>query len=707
MSISQSYIPKIYAKNVIGDSVFKERLPEQIYKTYRKTIEEGAELPNDAAEAIATVMKEWAIERGATHYTHWFQPMTGTTAEKHDSFLTINGESKAIMEFNAKQLIKGEPDASSLPSGGIRSTFEARGYTAWDCTSPAFLREDKDGIKALCIPTAFCSYNGEALDKKTPLLRSLEAINKSALRMLRILGDNETKRVNENVGPEQEYFLIDKKFYDMRSDLRFTGRTLLGASSLKGQELEDQYFGSIPERSSSFMRELNEELWKLGVPATTQHRETAPAQYELAVIFNTANIATDHNQVVMEMLKKVAKRHGLECLLHEKPFKGINGSGKHNNWSLSTDTGKNLFKPGKDPKNNIEFLVFLVATIAATDEYATLIRSTCASASNEHRLGSHEAPPAIISMFLGTDLTEVLQDINDDKPSEKLKNIMKIGVTHLPALYKDNTDRNRTSPFAFTGNKFEVRTIGSSMSVADVNTVLNTIVADKLDVFADKLENVDPKDMKAAVKKLITEQLEEHGKVIFNGNNYMDEWKDEAARRGLPIINNSVDAIKEMATEKAKDLFTKYEVFSIEELESRTEINLETYANQLALEAKTLNEMIDVQIIPNCTEYAGSVANSLSELHKVGIDVKKGKQYAELVEIYNLIEELKEANEAMKADSMELAGLENAEAKAKYASETIREDLANVRKYADILETKVSKEYWPLPSYSEMLFDLL
>lgn len=706
MSSGQSYIPTIYAKNVIDDSVFRERLPEQVYKTFRKTIEEGAELPNDAAEAIATVMKEWAIERGATHYTHWFQPMTGATAEKHDSFLTVNGEGKAIMEFSAKQLIKGEPDASSFPSGGIRSTFEARGYTTWDCTSPAFLKEDKDGIKALCIPTAFCSYNGEALDKKTPLLKSMEAVNKSSVKVLRLLGDKETKKVTQNVGFEQEYFIIDKKYYDQRTDLKFTGRTLLGASSLKGQEFEDQYFGSIPERSSQFWKELNDELWKLGVPSITQHRETAPGQYELASIYNSANIATDHNQIVMEMLKKVGIRHDLAILLHEKPFYGINGSGKHNNWSLSTDTGKNLFKPGKNPKTNIEFLVFLVATIAATDEYATLIRSACATASNEHRLGSHEAPPAIISIFLGTDLTNVLRNLNDDKAIEKLEGPLNIGVKHLPLLHKDNTDRNRTSPFAFTGNKFEVRIVGSSMSVADVNTVLNTIVAEKLDLFAEELEKSKKRDIKVAAKELIISQLEKHGRIVFNGNNYLTEWQEEAARRGLPIVNNTVDAIKEMATEKSKALFTKYGVFTKEEIESRTEINLENYSNQLAIEAKTLQEIVTTQVIPACTEYAGNVARSLNEIKNVGIDVQYGEQYKELLEIYNNVELLKAANGTMAEHSKVLKGLKDADERARYANETIKEDLFGVRKYADVLEGMVSKDYWPLPSYSEMLFFL-
>ncbi len=706
MSSGQSYIPKIFAKNVIGDSVFRERLPEQVYKTFRKTIEEGAELPNDAAEAIATVMKEWAIERGATHYTHWFQPMTGATAEKHDSFLTVNGEGKAIMEFSAKQLIKGEPDASSFPSGGIRSTFEARGYTTWDCTSPAFLKEDKDGIKALCIPTAFCSYNGEALDKKTPLLRSLDAVNKSAVRVLRLLGDNDTKRVLPNVGPEQEYFLVDKKYYDLRNDLRFTGRTLLGVSPLKGQEFDDQYFGSIPERSSQFMKELNDELWKLGIPATTQHRETAPGQYELAVIYNTANIATDHNQVVMEMLRKVAIRHDLVALLHEKPFMGINGSGKHNNWSLATDTGKNLLNPSKTPRTNIDFLVFLVATIAATDEYATLIRSACATASNEHRLGSHEAPPAIISIFLGEQLTDVLRNINDDKAIDVLQSTLNIGVKHLPLLHKDNTDRNRTSSFAFTGNKFEVRIVGSSMSVADVNTVLNTMVADKLNLFAEELEKAKGKDIMEAVKELITDQLEKHGRVVFNGNNYLTEWHEEAARRGLPIITNTVDAIKEMGTEKSKELFTKYGVFTREELDSRTEINLQNYSNQLAIEAKTLQEIIEIQIIPTCIEYAGSVARSLNDIKAAGIEIKNSEQYKELTEMYSAIESLKNANATMKEHSKELTSMGDVEEKARYASITIKKDLSNVRQYADFLESKVSKDYWPLPSYSEMLFFL-
>ncbi|MDK2805594.1 MAG: glutamine synthetase [Thermoanaerobacterium sp.] len=615
--MQENSLKTIFGENVFNDAVMRERLPKQTYNALRKTIDEGLPLDPKVADVVANAMKDWAIEKGATHFTHWFQPLTGITAEKHESFISPTPDGKVITEFSGKELIKGEPDASSFPSGGLRATFEARGYTAWDCTSPAFVKDN-----VLYIPTAFCSYTGEALDLKTPLLRSMEALSKQALRVLRLFGNTTSKKVITTVGPEQEYFLIDKKLYEKRKDLILTGRTLFGSKSPKGQEMEDHYFGTIRERVSTFMKELNEELWKLGISAKTEHNEVAPAQHELAPIFNTTNIATDHNQLTMDTMKKVALRNDLVCLLHEKPFAGVNGSGKHNNWSMSTDDGLNLLDPGTTPHENAQFLVFLCSVIKAIDEYADLLRVSCATPGNDHRLGANEAPPAIISIFLGEQLTDILEQISESGSATNSKQggELKIGVTTLPTLHKDSTDRNRTSPFAFTGNKFEFRMVGSSSSIATANYILNTIVAEVLSEVADRLENAN--NFNEEVQKILKEIVTNHKRVIFNGNGYSEEWVKEAEKRGLPNISSTVDAIPALLKDKNVKVMEKHGVLSKVELESRYEIMLENYAKTINIEALTMLDIAKRQLLPAVIKFIKEVADSVNAAKSTGLDVK-------------------------------------------------------------------------------------
>ncbi|MFT8349435.1 glutamine synthetase III [Clostridium saccharoperbutylacetonicum] len=694
-------INEVFASNVFSDAVMKERLPKAIYKALKKTIEKGTALEADVADVVASAMRDWAVEKGATHFTHWFQPMTGITAEKHDSFISPTSDGKVILEFSGKELIKGEPDASSFPSGGLRATFEARGYTAWDCTSPAFI---KDG--SLCIPTAFCSYNGEALDKKTPLLRSMEALNTQALRVLRALGNTTTKRVITTVGPEQEYFLIDKKMYDARKDLILTGRTLFGARPSKGQELEDHYFGTIKQRISDFMKELDEELWKLGILAKTKHNEVAPAQHELAPIFSTTNISTDHNQLTMELMKKVAAKHDLYCLLHEKPFAGVNGSGKHNNWSMGTDDGMNLLEPGKNPHDNQQFLLFLCAVIKAVDEYPDLLRVSAANAGNDHRLGANEAPPAIISIFLGDQLEDVLEQIEKGPAtSSKSASDLTIGVNTLPALPKDATDRNRTSPFAFTGNKFEFRMVPSSASIAGCNFVLNTIVAETLSEIAEKLEKAT--DLNAEVQAILTDIVKKHKKIIFNGNGYSDEWVVEAEKRGLPNIKSTVEAAKAMISEKNQAVLEKHGVLTKVEAESRYEITLENYNKIINIEALTTLEMAKRQIIPAVIQFTTSLAESINTIKATGVGADVSVQTELLIEVskltaslsknVKLLEELVEKADNFKGDIFDLGMMYRYE---------VFEQMNILREDADKLETIVDEDFWPLPTYSDMLFNV-
>lgn len=693
-------VDTMFGANVFNDAVMRERLPKNIYKALKKTIDNGLPLDPSIADAVANAMKDWAIEKGATHFTHWFQPMTGVTAEKHDAFISPIGNDKVIMEFSGKELIKGEPDASSFPSGGLRATFEARGYTAWDCTSPAFVKDN-----SLYIPTAFCSYTGEALDKKTPLLRSMEALSKQAVRVLKLLGNTTATRVTTTVGPEQEYFLIDKAMYDQRKDLIMTGRTLFGAKPPKGQELEDHYFGNLKERISKFMQEVDQELWKLGVTAKTKHNEVAPAQHEIAPIFNTTNIATDHNQLVMETLRKVALRHGLVCLLHEKPFAGVNGSGKHNNWSMSTDDGQNLLEPGTTPHENEQFLLFLAAVIEAVDEYADLLRMSAANVGNDHRLGANEAPPAIISIFLGEQLTDILEQIeNGGAKSSKTGGELKIGVTTLPALPKDTTDRNRTSPFAFTGNKFEFRMVPSSASIAGPNTVLNTIVAETLSRVADRLEKASNIDEE--VQKYVKEVIKNHKRIIFNGNNYSEEWVAEAEKRGLPNISSTVAAIQALVAEKNIKLFEKHQVLSPVEVHSRYEIHLENYIKQINIEALTMLDMAKRQILPAVIEYSTMVAGSISAVQAVS-NAKLTVQEKLLTRLTEGITGLGRTIEALEQ------ALEKAEhvagstlAHAEYYRDVVFAAMKDLRAEADQLETIVSDEYWPIPTYADILFNV-
>ena len=693
-------VTEIYGSNVFNDSAMRERLPKKIYEELKKTIENGEVLNSNVAEAVASAMKDWAIEKGATHYTHWFQPLTGITAEKHDSFISPLGNGKVIMEFKGKELIKGEPDASSFPSGGLRATFEARGYTAWDCTSPAFLKEDAGGI-TLCIPTVFCSYTGEALDKKTPVLRSMEAINKQALRILRLFGDTETTKVTTYVGAEQEYFLIDAEDYKKREDLIFTGRTLFGAAPPKGQELDDQYFGTLRDRVAAFMHELNIELWKLGISAKTQHNEAAPAQHELAPIFDNTNIATDHNQLIMEEMKKIAAHHNFACLLHEKPFAGVNGSGKHNNWSLSTPTGRNLLDPGKKPHENKEFLLFLVAVIEAVDRHADLLRLSAANPGNDHRLGANEAPPAIISIYLGEQLEYILNDVEKGKAVTSPENVnMAIGVSTLPIFKKDTADRNRTSPFAFTGNKFEFRMVPSSASIGAPNFVLNTAVAEVLEEYATVLENAENFDEE--LDKLLTKAVKEHKKVIFSGNGYSDEWVKEAEERGLPNITNMVDATEAYLKDENIALFEKFGVLTRDECMARAEVKYEKYGKVINIEARTMLDMAKKQIKPAVMKYAGKVAASIKSLDDIGIDASVQRELLEKITLNlkamdNKINELEEAvNKAKYMDDMV--------ERAKYYNRTVFAIMDELRKPADELELLVDKDMWPFPTYADILF---
>ncbi len=697
-------VADIFGQNVFNDAVMRARLPKNVYKNLKLAISGEKELVLADADVIANAMKDWAIEKGATHYTHWFQPLTGTTAEKHDSFISAPKEDgKILMEFSGKELIKGEPDASSFPSGGLRATFEARGYTAWDCTSPAFIREDATGA-TLCIPTAFCSYTGEALDQKTPLLRSMDAINEQSLRILRLFGNTTSKKVTPSVGAEQEYFIVDRTKYLQRKDLIFSGRTLFGAMPPKGQELEDHYFGAIRDRIGSFMKDVNKELWKLGVTAKTQHNEVAPAQHELAPIYAQCNTATDNNQLTMELLKKVAYRHNLVCLLHEKPFDGVNGSGKHNNWSLTSDDGINLLEPGKTPHENIQFLLVLGAVMKAVDTHADLLRESAADVGNDHRLGANEAPPAIISMFVGEQLEDVIEQLIDkgDATSSIQKGKLKTGASALPDFNKDATDRNRTSPFAFTGNKFEFRMVGSSDSIAPANVVLNTIVAESFREIADELEKADNFDMAChdMIKKLFTN----HHRIVFNGNGYSDDWIEEAERRGLPNITSMVDAIPALITDKAVKLFESFGVFTKAELESRVEIQYEGYSKAINIEARTMIDVAGKQIIPAVISYSTELANSVLAVSNAGADASAQKEL--LNDVSALLKDMKSALATL-IDVTEKAGnITDASEQAKFYRDTVKTAMTQLRTPADKLEMMVDKKFWPFPSYGDLMFEV-
>lgn len=696
-------IPEMYGSLVFNDKVMRSKLPKDMYKALKKTIENGTHLELDVANSVAVAMKEWATENGATHYTHWFQPMTNVTAEKHDSFISPTGDGQVIMDFSGKELVKGEPDASSFPSGGLRATFEARGYTAWDPTSPAFIKD-----KTLYIPTAFCSYSGEALDKKTPLLRSMDVLNKEAVRILHILGNKEVRHIDTTVGPEQEYFLVDKDLYKKRKDLIFCGRTLLGASAPKGQEMEDHYFGALKPRVAAYMHDLDEELWKLGIPAKTKHNEVAPAQHELAPVFDTTNVAVDHNQLTMEIMKKVADKHNMVCLLHEKPFEGINGSGKHNNWSMSTDTGVNLLDPGKTPAENTQFLVFLVAVIKAVDDYADLLRVSVASAGNDHRLGANEAPPAIVSIFLGDELTDVLKSIeNDTFFSNKHAVQMDIGAKVLPHFIKDTTDRNRTSPFAFTGNKFEFRMLGSAASVANPNIVLNTAVAEVLAEFSASLKDVPEEEMESAVHALLKKTIEEHKRIIFNGNGYTDEWVEEAEKRGLYNLKTTPDALPHFIAEKNIELFTKHGIFTREELFSRYDIWLENYYKTINIESNTLAEMIQKQVIPSVYTYVEKLADTAAAKKSVVADISVASEAALISKLSTLADTMAKDLETLKADTAKtLASSDDVLACSKAYQGTVLEDMEVLRKSADEAEALIPDELLPYPTYDELLFSI-
>lgn len=696
---------EIFGENVFNDSVMQERLPKKVYKRLKEVIEEGKDLDLETADVVAHEMKEWAIEKGATHYTHWFQPLTGVTAEKHDSFITApmsNG--KVLMSFSGKELIKGEPDASSFPSGGLRATFEARGYTAWDCTSPAFVRQDAAGA-TLCIPTAFCSYTGEALDQKTPLLRSMEAINKQALRLIRLFGNTTSKKITPSVGPEQEYFIVDREKYLQRKDLIFTGRTLFGAMPPKGQEMEDHYFGAIRERIASFMKDVNEELWKLGVTAKTQHNEVAPAQHELAPIYAPANIAVDHNQLIMESLKKVAGRHGLMCLLHEKPFAGVNGSGKHNNWSIITDDGINLLEPGKTPHENVQFLLILTSILKAVDKHAELLRESAADVGNDHRLGANEAPPAIISVYLGEQLQDVLsQLISTGEATHSIAGQrLETGVKTLPDFMKDAADRNRTSPFAFTGNKFEFRMVGSQDSIAQSNVVLNTIVAEAFCEACDVMEKADDFDM--AVHDLIKEYATEHQRIVFNGNGYTEEWVQEAKRRGLPNITSMVDAIPALNTEKSVRLFEKFKVFTKAELDSRVEIEYETYAKEMNIEAKAMIDIATKSIIPAVIRYTTILAESITAV-KAACSADVSAQTEILMEVSSLLADAKKALGKLQEVTENAVVMKEGREQAVYYRDAVKTAMDDLRTPVDKLEMLVDKAMWPMPSYGDLIFEV-
>ncbi|WP_343252906.1 glutamine synthetase III [Ligaoa zhengdingensis] len=698
---ASTQVPEIFGSLVFNDHVMKERLPKETYKALKRTMEKGKSLDPSIANIVANAMKDWAVEKGVTHFTHWFQPMTGVTAEKHDSFISPTEGGGVIMEFSGKELVRGEPDASSFPSGGLRATFEARGYTAWDPTSYAFIKDN-----ALCIPTVFYSYSGEALDKKTPLLRSMEDINRQALRILRLFGDTETTRVTTTVGPEQEYFLVDKKLYSQREDLILTGRTLFGAKPPKGQEMEDHYFGSIKPRVMAYMKDLDQELWKLGILAKTEHNEVAPAQHELAPIFSNTNTATDHNQLTMEIMKKVAARHDLVCLLHEKPFAGVNGSGKHNNWSISTDTGANLLEPGESPRENAQFLLFLSAVIKAVDEYQDLLRVSVANAGNDHRLGANEAPPAIVSMFLGDELTEVLESIANDAPySPKCTEVMKLGVHTLPRFPKDTTDRNRTSPFAFTGNKFEFRMLGSTFSISGPNIVLNTIVAEELSQFADVLEQ--SADFNADLTKLVKTTYQEHKRIIFNGNNYSDEWVAEAERRGLLNLKSTPDALPYFVADKNVALFTKHKIFTSTEMLSRYEILLENYSKTIGIEALTMCDMVKKQILPAISKYTDKLCRSALDKRALLPSISCEMEETLITKLASLSASLcKKVNqlddELLKVKEHEGSAKELAD----YYKDVIFASMQEVRAVADELESVCSQEDWPFPTYSKLLYDI-
>ena len=687
-------VPEMFGSMVFNDSIMRKMLPKSVYQSLKNTINEGKALDEDVADIVASAMKEWAVSKGATHFTHWFQPMTGITAEKHDSFLSVDKNGSVIMDFSGKELTKGEPDASSFPSGGLRATFEARGYTAWDPTSYAFIKDD-----TLCIPTAFCSYTGEILDKKTPLLRSMDAISREAVRALRLFGKH-VKRVNATIGAEQEYFLIDKKDYEKRLDLRLSGRSLIGAPSAKGQEMEDHYFGSIRPRVKDFMKDLDQELWKLGITAKTEHNEVAPCQHEMAPIFDNANKATDSNQLTMEMMKKVAERHGFACLLHEKPFEGINGSGKHNNWALSTDEGENLLDPGKTPMENAQFLFFLTAIIKAVDEYQDLLRISVASAGNDHRLGANEAPPAIVSIFVGDELESVIEAIIEDKMISKnsLSSHLDIGTSVLPKLARDNSDRNRTSPFAFTGNKFEFRMPGSSFNIACTNVMLNTAVADALKDFSDELEETE--DFNSSLKKLIRRELKKHRRILFNGNGYSKEWEAEAERRGLSNYKRTPDALIHYCDEKNVALFERHRIYSLKEMESRLEISLDEYKKAIHIEALTMIEMLRRQILPSAMRFCSSLASSLEVKERNGLHVNADKLLCLKLSALcdDLLAKTDELDECVSACPSEV------ESAAFYAADKIIVKMEEAREISDELEKMTDKSFWPIPTYSEILF---
>jgi len=698
----QNAIPTLYGSLVFNNKMMKQKLPKDMYKSLRKTIESGTHLELDVANSVAVAMKEWAVENGATHFTHWFQPMTGFTAEKHDSFITVSSDGEIIMDFSGKELVKGEPDASSFPSGGLRATFEARGYTAWDPTSPAFIKD-----YTLYIPTVFCSYNGEALDKKTPLLKSMETLNIESVKMLKLLGNTSVTSVSTTVGPEQEYFLVDKNLYKKRKDLVFCGRTLFGAPSPKGQEMDDHYFGSLKPKIAAYMRDLDNELWKLGIPAKAKHNEVAPAQHELAPIFDTANIAVDHNQLTMEIMKNVADKHGLMCLLHEKPFEGINGSGKHNNWSLTTNDGVNLLDPSSTPAQNIQFLVFLMAVIKAVDDYADLMRISAAGAGNDHRLGGHEAPPAIVSIFLGDELTTILESIENDTFFKNLEKIqMDIGAHVLPHFTKDNTDRNRTSPFAFTGNKFEFRMLGSSASVANPNMVLNTAVAEALRQFYEELNGTDPQDMEHAVHELIKRAIRKHKRVVFNGNGYTDEWVQEAAKRGLYNFPTTADCLPQFISDKSLELFTSHNIFTKEEVFSRYEILLENYVNTIRIEANTLDEMLTKDFLPAISSYAGKIAKNavsaksfLPSLPLAAEEALVKTLTTAYTDITNGLIELKEA-------AAEVSTLTDMQHAADLSHSTVLAQMEVLRAIASEVEAMIPDTVLNYPTYNQLLFSL-
>ena len=695
-------IPELYGSLVFNDKVMRSKLPKDMYKALKKTIESGTHLELDVANSVAVAMKEWATENGATHYTHWFQPMTNVTAEKHDSFISPTGDGQVIMDFSGKELVKGEPDASSFPSGGLRATFEARGYTAWDPTSPAFI---KDGT--LYIPTAFCSYSGEALDKKTPLLRSMQTLDKEATNLLHIIGNKDIKHVNTTVGPEQEYFLVDKELYKQRKDLVFCGRTLIGAPAPKGQEMEDHYFGALKPRVAAYMHDLDVELWKLGIPAKTKHNEVAPAQHELAPVFDTTNVAVDHNQLTMEVMKKVADKHGLVCLLHEKPFEGINGSGKHNNWSMITDAGVNILDPGKTPAENTQFLIFLTAVIKAVDEYADVLRISVASAGNDHRLGANEAPPAVVSVFLGDELTEVLKSIENDEYFAGSRAVqMDIGAKVLPHFVKDNTDRNRTSPFAFTGNKFEFRMLGSEASVANPNIILNTAVAECVHQFAEQLKDVPEDKMEDAIHELIKKTIIDHKRVIFNGNGYTDEWIEEATKRGLFNLKSTPDALPQWIADKNIELFTKYHIFTKEEIESRYEIWLESYSKILNIESNTMVEMVQKDFLPSVFAYIDKVAATAVAKKSVVSDVSTASEGKLIKELSQLADEISTGLETLRADTAKALATEDPLTNAKAYQTVVLSDMDELRKSVDAAETLIPDALLPYPTYDKLLFSV-